>query len=64
MELVKVLSSPKGVKAVVSSAREVTVSPEPDAPSVVDSAVEVETTAVGRPALKIHVVRYAPVASR
>ncbi len=64
VELVRVLSAPKGVKAVLGSPREVVISPGENAPEVIDGVVEVETTAKGRSPLRIAVVRYAPLASR
>jgi len=64
VELTKILSAPPGIKAVVSSTREVTISLADDAPGVIDGVVEVGTTAGGRPPLRIPVVRYAPLAAR
>ena len=60
VELTRVLSAPEGVKAVVSSPREVTVRLDENAPGIIDSLVEVGTTAEGWPPLRIPVVRYAP----
>jgi hypothetical protein len=60
VELLKVLSAPAGIKAVVSSERELTVSLDPDAPGVIDGMIEVATSAQGQDPLRIPVVRYAP----
>jgi hypothetical protein len=57
VELTRVLSAPKGIKAVVSSTREVTVMLGDDAPAVIDGIIEVGTTAEGRTPLRIPVVR-------
>ena len=62
VELTNVVSSSVGIKAVVSSPREVTVMLADSPPSVINGWVEVETTAVSRPALRFQVVRYAPLA--
>jgi len=59
MELTRVLSTPKGIKAVVSSPRELTVTLSDDAPAVIDGVVEVGTTAEGRPPLRVPVVRFS-----
>ncbi len=64
VELKKVVSSPVGVKAVVSSRREVTVMLAADPPNVINGWLEVDTTAASRPALRFQVVRYAPLAQR
>ena len=64
IELTRTISSPSGVKAVVSSPREVTVSLADEAPGVIDGVIEVGTTAAGKPPLKIPVVRYAPLAKK
>ncbi len=64
VELTKVVSSPVGIEAVVSSPREVTVMLADDPPNVINGWVEVYTTAVSRPALRFQVVRYAPLARR
>ena len=58
VELTKVLSEPGGVKAVVSSTREVTVMPGEHGPGIVSGTIEVGPTAVGRAPLRIPVVRY------
>ena len=61
VELVRVLSAPKGVKAVVGSPREVVISTLETAPGIINGFVEVETTAKGHGPLRIPVVRYAPL---
>lgn len=58
VELTKVLAAPEGVKAVVSSTREVTVMLGEDAPDIVNGTLEVGTTAQHRPPLRIPVVRF------
>jgi len=63
VELTRTLFAPPGIKAVVSSAREVTVMVERGAPETIDGAIEVGTTATDRPPLRISVSRYAPLAS-
>jgi hypothetical protein len=60
VELTKVLSAPPGIKAVVSSPREVTVMLGDDPPEVLKGVIEVDTTAEGRGPLQIPIVRYAP----
>ena len=62
VELTRVLSAPAGIRAVVSSPRELTVSPGDEAPPVLDGYVEVGTTAEGKPPLRVQIVRYQPVA--
>ena len=64
VELSKVVSSPIGIKVAVSSPREVTVMLADDPPKVINGWVEVDTTAVSRPAHRFQVVRYAPLARR
>jgi hypothetical protein len=64
IELTRVLSAPDGVKAVVSSTRELVLSLVDKAPGVIDGFVDVGTTSEGRPPLHIKVVRYAPSASQ
>jgi hypothetical protein len=59
VELTRVCSAPAGVKAVVSSPREVTVMLADAAPPVVDGIITVETTDKGRPPLRFPVVRYS-----
>jgi hypothetical protein len=60
VELTGVVSAPEGIKAVVSSTRELTVMLDDDAPGIIDGVVEVATTAEGRGPLRIPIVRYAP----
>jgi hypothetical protein len=61
VELTKVLSTPRGVLAVVSSPREVSVRLAPDAAPIIDGVIEVATTAAEpRAPLNIPVVRYQP----
>ena len=55
VELTRVLNQPRGIKAVVDSPREIRVALAADAPAVID----VETTAQGKSALRIRVVRYS-----
>jgi hypothetical protein len=65
VELARVYSAPKGVKAVVVSTSELLVSLGENPPHVIDGSIEVGTTAEGRPPLKVHVVRYAsPLANQ
>jgi hypothetical protein len=59
VELTQVLSAPEGVKAVVSSPREVTVMLSTSAPPVIDGVVRVGTTAKDRPPLRFPVSRYS-----
>jgi hypothetical protein len=63
VELTKVLSAPRGVKAVVSSTNEVTVSLTEDASEIIKGTIEVGTTASEQPPLRIPVVRYAPTST-
>lgn len=63
VELTKILSSPGGIKAAVSSTREATVMLGDDAPPIIQGVVEIGTTATDRPTLRVPVVRYAPIAS-
>jgi len=58
VELTRVLSAPEGIKAVVSSTKEVTVVPGEHSPDVLSGTIEVATTAEGRPPLRIPIVRY------
>lgn len=60
IELTRVIAKPAGIKAVISSLRELTVMLDEKAGDVIDGQIEVGTTAPGRPSLKIPVVRYAP----
>ncbi len=62
VEVVSIVSAPKGVKAVLASPREVIVTPTTDAPELMDGLIELRTTAQGQGPLKIPVVRYAPLA--
>lgn len=64
VELTRILSVPPGIKAVVSSTREVSVIAEGNSPEIIDGSIEIETTAPNRPPLRIPVVRYAPLAHR
>jgi hypothetical protein len=59
IELTRILSAPVGIKAVVSSPREVTVMLADAAPAVIDGFVTVATTAAARPPLRFPVVRYS-----
>lgn len=59
VELSRIRSLPEGIKAVISSPREVTIRLAEGAADVIGGMVEVETTAEGRPPLRIPVVRYA-----
>lgn len=59
-ELTRVVHAPSGIKAVVSSTREVTVMLAASAPTVIDGEIEVGTNVSGRGLLKIPVARYAP----
>jgi hypothetical protein len=58
VELTRVASTPKGVRAVVSSPREVSISLKEDAPFVLDDILTVETTLKSHPPLKIPVIRF------
>ena len=60
VELSRVLSTPEGVKAIITSTRELTVRLTEDAPGVIAGTIEIETTAEGRAPLHIPVVRYSP----
>ncbi|MFI5456704.1 MAG: hypothetical protein ACHRXM_14750 [Isosphaerales bacterium] len=64
VELLRVLSAPQRVTAVLSSPREVVISLKDNAPGIIDGYIEVETTAKGRAPLRIPVVRYAPLATQ
>lgn len=64
VELTGVISAPEGVKAVVSSTRELTVLPKEAVPGTIDGTIVVGTTAADRPPLRIPVVRYAPPLAR
>jgi hypothetical protein len=58
VELKRILSAPTGIKAVVASALEVTLSLDDQAPQTINGFVMVETTASTRPPLRIPVVRF------
>jgi hypothetical protein len=60
IELVRVVSQPKGINALVTSTQEITVHLADDAPGIISDQIEVETTAKDRPNLTIPIVRYAP----
>jgi hypothetical protein len=59
VELTRVLASPDGVQATVTSPREVTISLAYDAPAVIDGTVEVGTNAPGRPPIRIPTRRFS-----
>ncbi len=59
VELTRVLRTPPGIRAFVSSPRELTIARDDQAPRVIDGEVEVGTTASGRGNLHIPVVCYA-----
>jgi hypothetical protein len=58
IELVKILSSPKGVKILITSSRELTVYAGEDIPGVLDDYVTVQTSAPEPSILRIPIVRY------
>jgi len=60
VELTRVLSETPGVKAVLASPREVSISLSDAAPPVIDGHVTVATNAAGQPPLDIRVIRYSP----
>ena len=60
VELLKVLSVPNGLKAVITSTRELTVMLDEHPPEILRGEIEVQTSAQGKPPLKFMVVRYAP----
>lgn len=60
VELTRVISSPPGVKAVVSSPRELIVQATDRSPNVLQSVVVVGTTAAQHPSLEVSLVRYQP----
>jgi hypothetical protein len=60
VEFDRITRTPPGIKAVVSSVRELTVMPTSGTPPILDDFVEVQTTARNRPPLRIPIVRYAP----
>jgi hypothetical protein len=59
VELTQVLSTPKGVRAIVSSPLEVNVMLTDDAPPIIDGVIIVGTTAKDRPPLRIPATRYS-----
>ncbi|MDX2037718.1 MAG: hypothetical protein SFX72_13790 [Isosphaeraceae bacterium] len=59
IEIVKVVSTPKGVSAIVASPREIIVKLESGAPSIVEGPIVVETNFRNRQQLRIPVVRYS-----
>jgi len=61
VELTRVISTPDGVKAVLSSPRELTVQLDPAAPAVIEGAILVGTTAEGSATCRVPVVRYSPL---
>ena len=63
VELTRVLSAPAGIKAVVSSTREVTVVCSAEAAAVVDGEIKVATTAESYPPLRIPVARFSMAGS-
>jgi hypothetical protein len=62
VELSRVVSCPDGIKAVISSPRELTVMLGENPPTVINGTIEVATTATDRSPLRVPVVRYAPLA--
>jgi len=64
VELKSVLSAPKGVSATIVSPREITLRLLDPAPNVIDGIVEVSTTALQQPSLRIPIARYAPLVQR
>ncbi len=62
VELIRVIAKPAGINAMVSSVRELTVMLDEGAAAIIDGQIEVGTTAIGRPSLKVPVARYAPSA--
>jgi hypothetical protein len=58
VELTRVVSAPNGIKAIVSSPKEITVSLDRSATDQVDGLVVVETNAASRESLKVPVQRY------
>lgn len=63
VELERILSSPGGVRAVIASPREITVTTVDGCPAVIDGVIEVQTNAKGRGPLRVQTVRYTPGAS-
>ncbi|SIN83305.1 hypothetical protein SAMN05444166_1171 [Singulisphaera sp. GP187] len=60
VELLRIGSTPIGVKAHISGLRELTVSLDADAPGVIDGVIEVVTSSKLQERLRMPVVRYAP----
>ena len=60
VELTRVIAESPGIKAVVASPREVSISLADDAAPVIDGLVQVATTATDQPPLDIRVLRYSP----
>jgi hypothetical protein len=58
VELTDILSAPLGIKAVVSSPRELIVKLDGKVRTTIDGTIEVGTTAKGRPPLRVPVVHY------
>ncbi len=58
VEITRVLSAPDGVSAATASTREVIVRLADRSPQILDGFIEMETSAAGKPPLKVHVVRY------
>ncbi len=60
VEFTRVIEVPIGVDAIVTSPREITVRPKPDASVAVDGTILVETNATKDSVVRIPVVRYLP----
>ncbi len=60
VELVEIVESPDGIKAVISGAREVTLTLGENAPGIIQGDVRVKTTASNLGPLLIPVIRYKP----
>lgn len=58
VEFTEIKQAPNGVKAIIVSPREITVTLDSDPPLVIDQPLEVLTSAAGRPPLQIPIVRY------
>jgi hypothetical protein len=58
VELIAVTRAPVGVKAIVSSPRELIVMLDKDPPNQIGGLIEVETTAAAHPSLTVPVLRY------
>ena len=59
VELETVASVPEGVKAVISSPRELTIRLTDDAPAIIEGVVEVETSDKAHGPLRVPVFRYS-----